>query len=167
MITLPDDDDTSSMYLAALEILGENCLKRYEVSNFAKVVSAQSSHNMSYWDGTQYLGIGPGAHSRFFPLDSSMRESRVQCFDPKLWQEMVTRDGHGTQARKQQSQIEILSELLVTSMRTTTGVQQKRQNITNFVNCTFFILKLIFNNFAVLWVIYIFLGGIYSSPITP
>lgn len=73
------------MYLTALELLEQSYFERYEVSNFAKNVSAQSSHNKSYWDGTQYLGIGPGAHSRFFPLDSNIRESRVQCLDPKSW----------------------------------------------------------------------------------
>lgn len=125
-ITLPGEDDAGSMYLTALELFDQHFFERYEVSSFSKVPSAQSSHNSSYWDGTQYIGIGPGAHSRFFPLDSKIRESRVQCLDPKLWHEMVARDGHGTQVRKQQSQLEILSELLATSMRTKIGVQQKR-----------------------------------------
>ena len=83
---------------------------------------------------TQYIGIGPGAHSRFFPLESDTRESRVQCLDPKLWQKMVERNGHGTQLRRKQSQFEILSELLATSLRTTKGIHPNRLKITSFKN---------------------------------
>jgi oxygen-independent coproporphyrinogen III oxidase len=35
---------------------------RYELSNFS-LPNFESKHNSSYWDGTNYLGIGPGAHS--------------------------------------------------------------------------------------------------------
>lgn len=42
--------------------LTEAGFEHYEVSNFAKP-SRRSRHNSSYWTGTQYLGIGPGAHS--------------------------------------------------------------------------------------------------------
>jgi oxygen-independent coproporphyrinogen-3 oxidase len=37
-------------------------LEHYEISNFAKP-SMHSRHNSAYWDGTPYLGLGPGAHS--------------------------------------------------------------------------------------------------------
>ena len=134
-MTLPNENDTASMYLASLKLLKDANLERYEVSNFAKSGTAtRSLHNMSYWDGTQYIGIGPGAHSRFFPLESDTRESRVQCLDPKLWQKMVERNGHGTQLRRKQSQFEILSELLATSLRTTKGIHPNRLNITSFKN---------------------------------
>ncbi|MPC43361.1 Radical S-adenosyl methionine domain-containing protein 1, mitochondrial [Portunus trituberculatus] len=41
--------------------------ERYEVSNFACNQSAESIHNKGYWQGQQYIGIGPGAHSRVVP----------------------------------------------------------------------------------------------------
>lgn len=115
------------MYLLALKLLKESNLERYEISNFAKSDSkARSSHNMSYWDGTQYLGIGPGAHSRVFSLESNMRESRIQTLDPQSWQVLVERNGHATRLCKQQSRLEVLSELLATSLRTIRGVQPNR-----------------------------------------
>lgn len=123
---LPDQNDAASMYLTAVELLKHAGLERYEVSNFAKSRATRSFHNMSYWDGTQYIGIGPGAHSRIFPLDSDSRESRVQCLDPKFWQKMVVRNGHATHIRRKQSQFEVLSELLATSLRTTKGIQPYR-----------------------------------------
>jgi coproporphyrinogen III oxidase-like Fe-S oxidoreductase len=126
-VVLPNENDTASMYILALELLKENGFERYEISNFAKAGScAQSSHNMSYWNGTQYIGIGPGAHSRFFPLGSSLRESRVQTLDPKSWQDLVKRNGHATRLCRQQSQIDVLSELLATSLRTAKGIQPDR-----------------------------------------
>lgn len=125
---LPNESETASMYLTAVEYLEQNGLQRYEASNFVSVASTSSKsfHNISYWNGTQYIGIGPGAHSRFYPLNTSLRESRVQCLNPKLWHQTVERYGHGTQVRKQQSQHEVLSELLATSLRTIVGVQPER-----------------------------------------
>jgi coproporphyrinogen III oxidase-like Fe-S oxidoreductase len=126
-VVLPNENDAASMYMLSLELLKEFGFERYEISNFAKTGScSQSSHNMSYWNGTQYVGIGPGAHSRFFPLGTNLRESRVQALDPKSWQDLVERNGHATRLCKQQSQIDVLSELIATSLRTTKGIQPKR-----------------------------------------
>ena len=49
-------------FLTVHQRLTEAGFEHYEVSNFAKP-SRRSRHNSSYWTGTQYLGIGPGAHS--------------------------------------------------------------------------------------------------------
>lgn len=126
-LELPNEDDSATMYLTAIDLMKKSGLTRYEACSFVDVKNgAKSAHNMSYWNGTQYLGIGPGAHSRFFPLHQTSRESRVQCMDPRLWHQLVEKDGHGTQVRKLQIQSEILSELIVTSLRTVEGVQMKR-----------------------------------------
>ena len=113
------------MYQTIIDMLEKFSLHRYEVGSFGKE-EVRSSHNSSYWNGSQYLGIGPGAHSRFFLKDQLAREARVQCLDPKLWQETVSRNGHATQVRRKQSSLEILTELLMTSLRTTQGLQQSR-----------------------------------------
>ncbi len=73
-VSLPDDDETAGQYLFAVEELARRGFPQYEISNFARP-GFESRHNLVYWQGKEYLGIGPGAHSflggrRFyFPRD--------------------------------------------------------------------------------------------------
>ena len=71
---LPDEDETADMYLFMSRYLKACGFVHYEISNFCKD-GCYSRHNMKYWEGAPYLGIGPAAHSfynkkRFyFPRD--------------------------------------------------------------------------------------------------
>ena len=123
---MPDKDITASLYQTAIDFLKQHGLERYEVSSFAKKPEVQSAHNSSYWNGSQYIGIGPGAHSRFHVPEHPYREARIQCLDPRLWRDKVEKSGCGTQTRRKQNKLEVLSELLVTSMRTRRGILQTR-----------------------------------------
>ena len=59
----PDDDDLADKYLAADERLGAAGLGWYEVSNWARDEAARCRHNVRYWTGADWWGVGPGAHS--------------------------------------------------------------------------------------------------------
>lgn len=59
---LPDDDAQADLYLALCNRLGEAGFEHYEVSNWARP-GRRSRHNSKYWDLSEYLGLGPGAHS--------------------------------------------------------------------------------------------------------
>lgn len=61
---LPDEDETSDMYLAALEYFKSCGYIRYEISNFA-LPGYECRHNRKYWDLDEYIGFGPAAHSFF------------------------------------------------------------------------------------------------------
>jgi putative oxygen-independent coproporphyrinogen III oxidase len=60
----PIDDDThAQFYEQADEALAAAGFEWYEVSNWAKSADQRSRHNLSYWTGADWWGIGPGAHS--------------------------------------------------------------------------------------------------------
>src|SRR5579883_676074 len=59
---IPSDDAIADMYAGAVDMLTENGLKQYEISNFAHAGS-ESVHNMKYWLRHPYLGLGLDAHS--------------------------------------------------------------------------------------------------------
>ena len=66
-VELPDEDDVAAMYEHGIDWLENAGYQRYEVSNFAKPGFA-CRHNIGYWQGAWYLGLGVAAHS-MLPTD--------------------------------------------------------------------------------------------------
>lgn len=62
---LPTDDEAADLYELTVETLREAGYGQYEISNFCRP-GGESRHNLLYWDGGDYLGVGPSAASRFF-----------------------------------------------------------------------------------------------------
>lgn len=62
-IAAPDDDAMADRYLIAQELLGAAGFTWYELSNWAASEESRSRHNLLYWTGGQWWGLGPGAHS--------------------------------------------------------------------------------------------------------
>lgn len=58
-----DDDDHADKYLLADALLGAAGYCWYEVSNWARSPQDACRHNVAYWRGDDWWGIGPGAHS--------------------------------------------------------------------------------------------------------
>ena len=58
-----DEEIARTLYLSTLEKMEKNGLMLYEVSNFAKP-SFECRHNLLYWQGDDYAGVGPAAHGR-------------------------------------------------------------------------------------------------------
>ena len=50
----------AALYEATQDVLEDAGLGAYEVSNHASGLEAQSRHNLIYWRGGDYLGVGPG-----------------------------------------------------------------------------------------------------------
>ncbi|MCB7135403.1 radical SAM family heme chaperone HemW [Cellulosimicrobium marinum] len=59
----PDDDDEAAKYELADALLTEAGLSWYEVSNWARTDDDRCRHNLAYWRGDDWWGVGPGAHS--------------------------------------------------------------------------------------------------------
>uniref|UniRef100_A0A1A8G1A8 Radical S-adenosyl methionine domain-containing protein n=1 Tax=Nothobranchius korthausae TaxID=1143690 RepID=A0A1A8G1A8_9TELE len=125
-VTMLDEEVMSEMYQHARKTLHQHGFQQYEVSNFARNKSG-SLHNLSYWKGRQYIGVGPGAHGRFVPVGEGgvSREARTQTLEPDVWIRQVRERGHGTRRRIQLSHLQLLEEVLVMGMRMTKGINHK------------------------------------------
>ncbi len=62
-VAAPDDDVHADMYELADELLAAAGYDWYEVSNWSRESGQRSRHNLAYWTGEDWWGIGPGAHS--------------------------------------------------------------------------------------------------------
>jgi putative oxygen-independent coproporphyrinogen III oxidase len=62
-LAAPDDDVLADRYLMADEVLAGAGLRWYEISNWAAGAGSRCAHNMLYWAGGDWWGVGPGAHS--------------------------------------------------------------------------------------------------------
>lgn len=62
-VPAPDDDLQADMYELADDLLSAAGFEWYEVSNWARSDGQRSRHNLAYWQGADWWGFGPGAHS--------------------------------------------------------------------------------------------------------
>ena len=117
-----DEDSAATMFEITQEIMGANKMPAYEISNHARP-GFESRHNMVYWQGGEYVGIGPGAHGRI-----GLRAARTalhQIADPARWLARVATDGHGTAKTKAIETRQSIEERIMTGLRITNGIGRK------------------------------------------
>lgn len=94
---LPDEDTEREMYYATKAFLHDQGYERYEISNYARP-GYECRHNVGYWTGTEYLGLGLGASSYIqgfrFRNESDLKNyqrinMRAADADERLHQEIV------------------------------------------------------------------------------
>ncbi len=79
-------------------------------------------HNLTYWQGGDYLGIGAGAHSRLY-LDGEKNRSAISMLcEPNAWLKKVSESGAGIQKSEKISSDELLEELILTGLRLADGI---------------------------------------------
>lgn len=124
-VIMPGEDTMAELYSRAVDTLGQAGLLRYEVSNFS-VPGSECVHNLGYWSGRQYAGLGPGAHSRL--CDRGHRLALRNIPYPEHWMAEVERVGHGVRARQILSVDDSMKELLATGLRTHNGITSDNWN---------------------------------------
>ncbi|WP_224816659.1 radical SAM family heme chaperone HemW [Hasllibacter sp. MH4015] len=120
---LPDDDLSADMYALTQDLCGAAGLPAYEISNHAAEF-AQSRHNLIYWRGGDYAGIGPGAHGR---LTLQGQRYATRMFEmPDAWMNAVSTEGSGERPREVLSDKEHAEEYLMMSLRLSEGSDMAR-----------------------------------------
>lgn len=126
--TLPDEDQQATLYLWTVERLAKAGYEQYEISNFAKA-GRQSRHNMKYWMGHPYMGLGPSAHSDF----GGRRYSFVD--DLEAYIQGVLQGGEVVEESEEITRRERGSEYLMLRLRTVHGIDEweyRREYMMNF-----------------------------------
>ena len=127
-LTLPSNDEAADMYEWTNEYLQKNQYKRYEISNYA-IRGHECLHNLCYWNYDEYIGIGPGAHSRLHDKDNII--ALMTAHKPQTWLDKVKEFGHGIQTHNLLSKTEIIEEIMMMGTRLEEGVSEKKfQGIT-------------------------------------
>lgn len=121
-----DEEVAEAMYRTTQDILSTAGMPAYEVSNHAAPGSA-SQHNLTYWRGGAYLGIGPGAHGRHKTEDGWHAGYRIH--DPARWLDSVETTGHGTAKVFSLSSEERRDEVVMMGLRLIDGIDQGDFNI--------------------------------------
>ena len=90
----PDDSGAADLWDVTQERLSAAGFEAYEVSNHARTPTDRSRHNLTYWRGGDWLGVGPGAHGRL-TLDG-VRRGQVCAARPADYIAAVARgEGEG------------------------------------------------------------------------
>jgi oxygen-independent coproporphyrinogen-3 oxidase len=133
---LPDEDLGADMYELTQSMTKAAGLPAYEISNHA-APGQESRHNMIYWQGGDYAGIGPGAHGRL-TFDGG-RFAATTKLAPGAWLEQVEKERSGEDTRERLSAVEDLRERVMMGLRTIDGIaleadgwsQEKLYNIND------------------------------------
>ena len=116
---LPNEDLSADMYDMTQDICGEAGLPAYEVSNHA-AAGMESRHNLIYWRGGDYIGIGPGAHGRL--TLEGVRWATEAPRAPGDWLARVTGGNAGELPRDVVPGAERALEYMMMGLRLTEGI---------------------------------------------
>jgi putative oxygen-independent coproporphyrinogen III oxidase len=122
-IATPDEDTARALFDVTREVCEAHGLPPYEVSNHARQ-GAECRHNLVYWRGHEYAGIGPGAHGR---LDiGSRRYATATEKRPEAWLMRVEADGNGLITDEALTAEERADEFLLMGLRLAEGIDPAR-----------------------------------------
>ena len=122
-LTVPDGEKAEEFYLLTQELCDSAGLPSYEVSNHARP-GAESRHNLLYWRGRDYAGVGPGAHSRI-TQDGGKHAIAIRK-SPEAWLEAVAASGHGIEQDERLSPQNSADEYLLMGLRLAEGIDVTR-----------------------------------------
>ena len=119
----PDEATARALYDVTQDVCALHGLPAYEISNHARS-GAECKHNLVYWRGDEYAGIGPGAHGR---LDiGGVRHAIATEKRPESWLMRVEANGHGVVTDDLLNSEERADEYLLMGLRLAEGIDPGR-----------------------------------------
>ncbi|AHA27391.1 radical SAM family heme chaperone HemW [Candidatus Liberibacter americanus] len=119
IMILPDEKLSSDLYNLTQDITSEYNLYSYEISNHASIGN-ESLHNLNYWRCGDYIGIGPGAHSRI-NIDPYRIAISVEKH-PESWLKMIEKNNNAIIEKEFLSLEQQADEFLMMGMRLREGI---------------------------------------------
>ncbi len=119
----PDEATARELYDVTQDVCARHGLPAYEISNHARP-GAECKHNLVYWRGQEYAGIGPGAHGR---LDiDGIRHAIATEKRPEAWLMRVEAGGDGIVTDDLLNSEERADEFLLMGLRLSEGIDPQR-----------------------------------------
>ena len=116
-LMLPPEREQNIMFMEGAALLEQHGYLHYEISNFARM-GFQCRHNMGYWEGEDYLGLGPSATSTIAGRRWTNPASQ------KAWDVRIREGSLGQDVEELTPQTRVL-ELLMLRLRTARGLRVK------------------------------------------
>jgi oxygen-independent coproporphyrinogen-3 oxidase len=120
---LPDEDRAADLWDLTQAMTEAAGLPAYEISNHA-APGQEGRHNLLYWQGGDWVGVGPGAHGRL--TLSGTRTGTEAERNPGRWLERVEREGSGEAGREALTDAEAAEERLMMGLRLAEGIDLAR-----------------------------------------
>ena len=122
-LVIPDDDLGRELYDTTQEVCAAHGLPAYEISNHARP-GGECRHNLVYWRGHEYAGIGPGAHGRL-DIDGTRYATATER-RPEAWLMRVEANGHGLITDDPLTREDMADEFLLMGLRLAEGIDIAR-----------------------------------------
>ncbi len=113
-----DSDLGADFYEITQSVLETAGFEAYEVSNHARGAAARSRHNLIYWRGEDYVGVGPGAHGRLTLASERFATTTPDAIDDYI--DCVSQEGTGSRNEHLDAR-EVALERLLMGLRTVEG----------------------------------------------
>lgn len=107
-----DEDTVEKMYSILCSKTAEAGYGHYEISNFA-LPGREAVHNSSYWDGSPYIGLGPGAHSW---------DGKCRSYNPSNLKDYINAGGVGFGVIEEEDDDNRFNDMIITRLRTRRGL---------------------------------------------
>ena len=118
-LLMPPDEETAEKYLYADEEFTKAGFEWYELSNWSKP-GGECRHNVAYWDGSYWWGVGPGAHSYF----DNARWWNIK--HPRSYQEKLIRLESPIHEREELTTANMADEFIMLQIRRREGIPHTR-----------------------------------------